>query len=417
MASVRRRRLVAIVAEPKLASAVGSELRGTSMELLNVGASALAPLRRSYRQASLAVVGHTPAMPLAVLVQRWTRVPWVAVADTDTLTRVRSSLLGLGARAFREAAAVLVEPSLEGEARRLFGGARVIRLGDTERFERIVLDRALVPDVRDPASPGTAALADAWTFLNDRATRLAIRAMPIVRKAKSPIHPRHLIGGSWHLWYLRHLSAGDRVLDVGCANGAHSLAAARAVESLLGVDVDVAALADARARAAAERIANVEFRLVDLTETHDVAELGRGSFDAVLLLDVLEHLDRRVEVLQQLRALLRPGGKLILSVPNRETPYRRKLRRLGGFAFSDPDHKMEYTDVTLEAELDAAGLDVALRERGGYDTAFAGLSTLIGVFSLRGYRRLAEHRAHLSRRFPERATALRVVALPRPDPS
>jgi hypothetical protein len=104
---------------------------------------------------------------------------------------------------------------------------------------------------------------------------------------------------------------------------------------------------------------------------------------------------------------------LIVSVPNRDTPYRTLLRRLGGFAFSDPDHKVEYTDQSLAAELREAGFRVARRERGGYDSAFAGFATLVGAVSLRAYARLLRRRQRLGRRFPDRATALRVVAVPR----
>ena len=40
-----------------------------------------------------------------------------------------------------------------------------------------------------------------------------------------------------------------------------------------------------------------------------------GSFDLVLLMDVLEHLPQPVPVIEELRRVLRPGGRLIISVP------------------------------------------------------------------------------------------------------
>jgi 2-polyprenyl-3-methyl-5-hydroxy-6-metoxy-1,4-benzoquinol methylase len=310
-----------------------------------------------------------------------------------------------------QAAAVLIDPSCEDEIRRL-GARRIVLFGDPARLARVVSDAALAPGARSDLGGPSALLADAWVFLNQRATRLAIRAMPLTRKAAEPIHPHHLIGGSWHLWYLKHLRAGDRVLDVGCANGAQTLTAARVVRSIVGVDIDARELVRAERRAGDEGIQNAKFRLLDLAEPSALESLGHANFDAILALDVLEHLAHRTEVLQCLRALLQPSGRLIISVPNRETPYRRFLRKAGAFAFSDPDHKVEYTDKSLESELHESGFKISSRERGGYDSPIAGLSTLLGVASLRAYKGLAEHRYHLSQRFPERATALRVVAVP-----
>jgi 2-polyprenyl-3-methyl-5-hydroxy-6-metoxy-1,4-benzoquinol methylase len=374
--------------------------------------SKLAPFGSAYRRMMLALVGDPASMPAAVLVQRWSKVPWIAVLDAETLRELNRSPRSIAARAVGQAAAVLIDPSCEEEIRRLLGGRRIVLFGDPARLARVVSDAALAPGARSELGGPSALLADAWVFLNERATRLAIRAMPLTRKAAEPIHPHHLIGGSWHLWYLKHLRAGDRVLDVGCANGAQTLAAARVVRSIVGVDIDARELVRAERRAGDEGIQNVEFKLLDLAEPSALEGLGHTNFDAILALDVLEHLANRTEVLHRLRALLQPSGRLIISVPNRETPYRRFLRKAGAFAFSDPDHKVEYTDKSLESELLESGFKISRRERGGYDSPIAGLSTLLGVASLRAYKRLAEHRYHLSQRFPERATALRVVAMP-----
>jgi SAM-dependent methyltransferase len=77
------------------------------------------------------------------------------------------------------------------------------------------------------------------------------------------------------------LAPGHRVLDLCCGAGASALPAARAVGpggQVLGVDLAVPLLELARARAAGEGLANVEFRHCDATRT----QLPDGSFDAVV---------------------------------------------------------------------------------------------------------------------------------------
>jgi 2-polyprenyl-3-methyl-5-hydroxy-6-metoxy-1,4-benzoquinol methylase len=391
---------------------VEAELVDTTLEPVMLAASGVAPLQALYRTSVLAFVGHPPAMALAVFIARWSKVPWCAVLDTQTIDAVRRQPNSIAARASRQAAAVLLDEVTRTEAKLLFKSQRIVLFGERDRLRRIAFDTAVAPEARGRSRGWTATLANAWTFSNDRATRLAIRLMPIVKKTPAPIHPRHLIGGSWHFWYLDHLSDTDRVLDVGCANGAHSFAAARFAASVVGVDLDATELARATSRASVEKVENVNFTRADLSEPAQLMEIADAPFDAILLLDVLEHLCERTSLLRHLRDLLQPQGKLFVSVPNRETPYRKLLRRLGGFAFSDPDHKVEYTEVTIEAELREAGFAIRSIDRGGYDTPFVGFSTLVALVSLRMYRRLAERRARLSQRFPERATALRVIATP-----
>jgi 2-polyprenyl-3-methyl-5-hydroxy-6-metoxy-1,4-benzoquinol methylase len=105
------------------------------------------------------------------------------------------------------------------------------------------------------------------------------------------------------------LERGGRIADVGCGQGWSALALARAFPraEVLGIDLDVASIEDARRVAAAEGVA-VRF------ETADAAELaGHGPFDAVLVLETLHDLARPVEVLRAARSALGPGGVLVVA--------------------------------------------------------------------------------------------------------
>lgn len=57
-------------------------------------------------------------------------------------------------------------------------------------------------------------------------------------------------------------------------------------------------------------------RLNILQEDLNTLELSRGSFDLVLMTEVIEHLEKPEEVLKKIIEILKPGGYLIISAPN-----------------------------------------------------------------------------------------------------
>lgn len=103
---------------------------------------------------------------------------------------------------------------------------------------------------------------------------------------------------------------GDRLLEIGCGEGAnlHHLRASGA--RFFGVDFS-------RARAAfARRAVHAETVAADAT----ALPFADGSFDAVLIRDLLHHVKDGRAVLAEARRVLRPGGRLTLVEPNRNSP-------------------------------------------------------------------------------------------------
>ncbi|MGQ0847559.1 MAG: class I SAM-dependent methyltransferase [Actinomycetota bacterium] len=100
---------------------------------------------------------------------------------------------------------------------------------------------------------------------------------------------------------------GQRVLDAGCGPGLYA-------EELVARGAEVVALdhspkmVDLARRRLGER---ATVRLHDLIDPFDWLE--DESFDAALLALVIHHLDDRVMVLRELRRVLRPGGRLVVS--------------------------------------------------------------------------------------------------------
>ncbi len=99
-----------------------------------------------------------------------------------------------------------------------------------------------------------------------------------------------------------------RLLDYGCGTG-HFLAAARAAGwAVAGVEPNAAARAEASRRVGQP-----------VGEEGSLAALEPGSFDAITLWHVLEHVHALNETLAQLVRLLRPDGVLLIAVPNADS--------------------------------------------------------------------------------------------------
>ena len=108
------------------------------------------------------------------------------------------------------------------------------------------------------------------------------------------------------------LRPGDRVFDACCGTGASAIPAAQIVGDgghVLGFDVAGPALARARAKAADQGLANIEFQLADVEHTG----LPSASFDAVVCVFGVFFLPDMAAAVAELWRLVRPGGVLALT--------------------------------------------------------------------------------------------------------
>ena len=108
------------------------------------------------------------------------------------------------------------------------------------------------------------------------------------------------------------LAAGATVLDVGCGTGASALPAAETVGpkgSVIGVDLAARLLDRGRSKAKARGLANVEFRLADMTA------LGypNDQFDAVVSVFSIFFVPDMEGLVRELWRMVRPGGKLAVT--------------------------------------------------------------------------------------------------------
>ena len=96
-----------------------------------------------------------------------------------------------------------------------------------------------------------------------------------------------------------------RILEVGCGTG-HNL------EMLARFGTVEATELNDKARELASRRLGREIKSAALP---DLSMLPQATFDLVALLDVLEHISGDEEALQAIRSVMKPGGKLLVTVP------------------------------------------------------------------------------------------------------
>jgi 2-polyprenyl-6-hydroxyphenyl methylase/3-demethylubiquinone-9 3-methyltransferase len=139
-----------------------------------------------------------------------------------------------------------------------------------------------------------------------------------------PLHRMNKLRIDWIDARLRaRFGGGARVLDVGCGGGLAAEALARRGHGVLGIDAAVEALAAARAHAAGLDL-DLDYRD---TSAEALARSG-ATFDAVVALEVIEHVEGPAEFVATLARLLAPGGVLFVSTLNR-TPRAFVTAKLG----------------------------------------------------------------------------------------
>ncbi len=139
---------------------------------------------------------------------------------------------------------------------------------------------------------------------------------------------------------------GDRALDVGCGTGEFTEALAGAGTRPIGVDVAEAALERARARHP-----GLDFRLVPFDGPLPFED---NSFEVVWAGEVIEHVADTARWLSEVRRVLVPRGRLLISTPS----HGRLVVALHGMeTFSEPlgDHLHLYTRRSLERLLHEFG--------------------------------------------------------------
>jgi SAM-dependent methyltransferase len=137
------------------------------------------------------------------------------------------------------------------------------------------------------------------------------------------------------------VSSTSSVLDAGCGWGVTLTALEAAGYRTTGLDIS---------RGVLDLLDTPQRSLVEADLSRPVATEFRGTFDAVLALDVIEHVDDDREVVTNLGTLVKPGGWVIVSVPALPSLFSEFDRVQG--------HRRRHTVESLRSAFAGSGLDV-----------------------------------------------------------
>jgi 2-polyprenyl-3-methyl-5-hydroxy-6-metoxy-1,4-benzoquinol methylase len=156
--------------------------------------------------------------------------------------------------------------------------------------------------------------------------------------------------------FLRRFRSEGSVLDVGCGLGFFLRALDPQRWERNGIEPMPVPYREAARSLGSDRIFNTELI---------AARLPSGKFDVITFWDSLEHLPNPRAILQEAGRLLRPGGIILIGLPN-FGGYQARHFAEDWFGLSLPHHLCHYTRDTLARLLEQCGFRVrAMEDRSG----------------------------------------------------
>jgi ubiquinone/menaquinone biosynthesis C-methylase UbiE len=192
------------------------------------------------------------------------------------------------------------------------------------------------------------------------------------------------------------INPGDRVLDLGCGAGRHAFEAYRRGARVIAADLDLKELAGVGDMFGAMRL---EGEAVPPAQAAAVAAdatrlpFADGSFDAVIVAEILEHVPNDTAALAEVARVLRPGGVIAVTVPA-WLPERICWALSTEYHEVPGGHVRIFTRAELTAKLTAAGLaPTGGHHAHGLHSAYWWLKCAVGVHddahpAVRGYHQL-----------------------------
>jgi SAM-dependent methyltransferase len=139
-----------------------------------------------------------------------------------------------------------------------------------------------------------------------------------------------------------------KLLDVGCGDGRFLKHAKERGFEVWGIDFDKKSVENAKKDLGIDTVF-----AMSLEEFYEYANEKNLKFDVITFFEVLEHQDRPKEFLEMVRGLLKEGGYIAGSVPNRESMFIELLR--DNYIDYPPHHFLRFSKSSLEKTLNSYG--------------------------------------------------------------
>lgn len=165
------------------------------------------------------------------------------------------------------------------------------------------------------------------------------------------VHTKHR-HTKYHDFFIDNIFTSEVILDVGCGNGAlaFDIATRSLASKVIGIDISKPNIDLAKSRFYHPK---VEYINGDALE-----RLPNEKFDVIVLSNVLEHIEKRVEFLTKLTSEFNPK-RFLIRVPMFERDWRVPLKKeIGAEWRLDDTHYTEYTESEIKNEIRQAGLQL-----------------------------------------------------------
>jgi len=180
---------------------------------------------------------------------------------------------------------------------------------------------------------------------------------------KDGLHPKHRLM-NYHQFFLDNIDEKDTILDIGCGNGALSLDLAKKAKKVIGIDINESNIHIAKNKYMKE---NIIYYCGDA-----LYNLPDERYDVIILSNVLEHINYRVNFL---KSLLDKSNKFLIRVPMIDRSWIDLYKKELGLEYRlDKTHYIEYTLKTFKDETKEAGLKIEY-----YDIRFGEIWAVVSL--------------------------------------
>lgn len=160
-------------------------------------------------------------------------------------------------------------------------------------------------------------------------------------------HPKHDIL-QYHLFFVENVAPSDSVLDIGFGKGNVAYHISKKAALVDGIDIS---LQNVRYAQETYRRPNLHFFRGDA-----ITYPFQKKYDAIILSNVLEHIEHRVAFLRRLSTI---APKILIRVPLLTRDWISVYKKQQGFEYRlDHTHFIEYDIQIFKQEMEQSGLDV-----------------------------------------------------------
>ncbi len=193
---------------------------------------------------------------------------------------------------------------------------------------------------------------EALKFLFDVDNRLYIMEGKASVRYGHGIHTKHK-HLKYHQFFIENIQENNNILDIGCGNGLLDFKIVDNIKNvkIVGIDIDSCNIEYARQ--------NCDHKNIKYIHGDALRYLPDGKYNIIILSNILEHIEKRVEFLNKIRQKYNPE-KILIRVPSFDRDWRVPLKKELGIDYRlDNTHYIEYLHDEFIQEIKKAKLNIA----------------------------------------------------------